>query len=88
MTHEQSYGEDAVPFMPLRFGRGFFLEAPEYGLTPNCSLFGHPGMGGSFGLGDHEAKLGLGYTMNKMVVGNLMLDRRWGGMLNAIYASG
>lgn len=87
MTREQSYGEDAVLFMPLRFGRGFFLEAPEYGLTKNCSLFGHPGMGGSFGLGDVEARLGLGYTMNKMIVDNLMLDPRWESMLNAIYAS-
>jgi CubicO group peptidase (beta-lactamase class C family) len=84
---EQSYGEDAVLFMPLRFGRGFFLEAPEYGLTPDASLFGHPGMGGSFGLGDHAAKLGLGYTMNKMIVDNLMLDPRWDAMLKAIYAS-
>lgn len=84
---EQSYGEDAVLFMPLRFGRGFFLEAPEYGLTPNCSLFGHPGMGGSFGLGDHDAKLGLGYTMNKMIVDNLMLDPRWDALLKAIYGS-
>jgi CubicO group peptidase (beta-lactamase class C family) len=84
---EQSYGEDAVLFMPLRFGRGFFLEAPEYGLTPNASLFGHPGMGGSFGLGDCDAKLGIGYTMNKMILDNLMIDPRWDGMLKAIYAS-
>jgi len=84
---EQSYGEDAVLFMPMRFGRGFFLEAPEYGLTEGSRLFGHPGMGGSFGLGDRAAKMGIGYTMNKMIVDNLMLDPRWEGMLNAIYAS-
>jgi CubicO group peptidase (beta-lactamase class C family) len=86
-TAEQAYGEDAVLFMPMRFGRGFFLEAPEYGLTEGARLFGHPGMGGSFGLGDREAKLGIGYTMNKMIVDNLMLDPRWDGMLKAIYAS-
>ncbi|MEK7247915.1 MAG: serine hydrolase domain-containing protein [Chloroflexota bacterium] len=86
-TREQSYGEDAVLFMPLRFGRGFFLEAPEYGLTEGARLFGHPGMGGSFGLGDVEARLGMGYTMNKMVIDNLMLDPRWESMLRAIYAS-
>jgi CubicO group peptidase (beta-lactamase class C family) len=86
-TREQSYGEDAVLFMPMRFGRGFFLEAPEYGLTEGSRLFGHPGMGGSFGLGDREAKLGMGYTMNKMIVDNLMLDPRWESMLGAVYAS-
>lgn len=85
---ERVCGEDAVLMLPLRFGRGFLLEGADYGLTPNASLFGHPGMGGSFGFADPERKMGIGYAMNKMILPtNYMLDPRWETILNALNAS-
>ena len=89
MRKEQSNGVDAVLFIPMRFGRGFFLELPEYALTPNTSLFGHPGMGGSFGLADPEAKMGIGYAMNKMYLPPDMvsLDPRWETIFASLYDS-
>jgi CubicO group peptidase (beta-lactamase class C family) len=86
---EQSYGEDAVLLgIPTRFGRGFMLEAPEYGLTDGARLFGHPGMGGSFGFADADAKVGMGYTMNKMVLPDgYVVDPRWMPMFESIYES-
>ncbi len=86
---EQSNGEDAVLMIPSRFGRGFFLELPEYALTPNTTLFGHPGLGGSFGLADPEAKVGIGYAMNKMYLppDMISLDPRWETILSSLYES-
>lgn len=89
MRQEQSNGPDAVLLIPMRFGRGFFLELPEYGLTPNTTLFGHPGMGGSFGLADPEAKVGIGYAMNKMYLPPDMVsvDPRWMPLFQTVYDS-
>jgi CubicO group peptidase (beta-lactamase class C family) len=89
MRKEQSNGEDAVLMIASRFGRGFFLELPEYALTPNTSLFGHPGMGGSFGLADPDAKVGIGYAMNKMYLppDMISLDPRWAPIFAAVYDS-
>ena len=89
MRKEQSNGTDAVLMIPSRFSRGFFMELPEYGLTPNATLFGHPGLGGSFGLADPETKLGIGYAMNKMYLppDMISLDPRWETILGALYAS-
>ena len=86
---EQSYGDDAVLLgIPTRFGRGFMLEAPEYGLTNGSRLFGHPGMGGSFGFADPVAGVGMGYAMNKMFLPrDYVVDPRWKPMLDAIYES-
>jgi len=89
MRKEQSNGVDAVLTIPMRFGRGFFLELPEYELTPNTTLFGHPGLGGSFGLADPEAKVGIGYAMNKMYLPPDMvsLDPRWMPIFQTVYDS-
>jgi CubicO group peptidase (beta-lactamase class C family) len=86
---EQSTGADKVLMIPMRFGRGFFLELPEYELTKNTTLFGHPGMGGSFGLADPDAKVGIGYAMNKMIMpANMVdLDPRWAPIFAALYDS-
>jgi CubicO group peptidase (beta-lactamase class C family) len=89
MRKEQSNGADQVLTIPMRFGRGFFLELPEYQLTKNTTLFGHPGMGGSFGLADPEAKVGIGYAMNKMYMPPdlVSVDPRWMPIFNSLYAS-
>jgi len=86
-TVEQSYGPDAVLIMPTRFGLGFMLDDPNLRITPNASLFGHGGMGGSLAFADPEAKLGFGYTMNKMVFSLDLVDPRWPKMIEAVYAS-
>ncbi|MEO8456868.1 MAG: serine hydrolase domain-containing protein [Chloroflexota bacterium] len=89
MRKEQSNGVDQVLTIPMRFGRGFFLELPEYELTKNTTLFGHPGMGGSFGLADPEAKIGIGYAMNKMYMPPdlVSVDPRWMPIFSSLYAS-
>jgi CubicO group peptidase (beta-lactamase class C family) len=89
MRKEQSNGPDAVLMIPTRFGRGYFLELSEYEITPNTSLFGHPGLGGSFGFADPDAKLGIGYAMNKMYLPPDMVsvDPRWATIFEALYAS-
>jgi len=84
---EQSYGEDAVLFMPTRIGLGFMLDLLETPLTPTRAMFGHPGAGGSIGFADPEMKIGFGYAMNKMIMTVDLVDPRWQPMVDAVYAS-
>ncbi len=86
-TKEQSYGTDAVIFFPTRFGRGFLLDIPELQISPSGKLFGHGGMGGSFGYADPDAGIGIGYTMNKMIMSEDNVDPRWRPIFDAIYRS-
>ena len=53
----------------MRFGLGFMLRHDLIPLSPNPRAFGHPGAGGSIGMGDLDAKVGFGYTMNRMQQG-------------------
>lgn len=67
---EQAFGPDAVlGGMPMRFGLGFMLRQDFMPLSPSPRAFGHPGAGGSIGMADPDAKVGFGYTMNKMQMG-------------------
>lgn len=86
-TQEHSYGPDEVVFFPLRFGRGFGLDIPEYQISPSGRLFGHAGMGGSFGYADPEARIGVGYTMNKMIMPPDNIDPRLKPIFDAVYSS-
>jgi CubicO group peptidase (beta-lactamase class C family) len=88
-TQTQSRGQDAVLLFPMRFGVGFILETPEWQISPNGTVFGHAGMGGSFGFADPEAKYGVGYVMNQMLLphAETRKDPRRGGIFNAIYES-
>jgi CubicO group peptidase (beta-lactamase class C family) len=88
-TQTQSQGEDAILLFPMRFGLGFLLDIPEFQISPNGTVFGHAGMGGSFGFADPEARYGVGYVMNKMMLPNPenREDPRWRGMFDAIYKS-
>ncbi|MDG2050509.1 MAG: serine hydrolase [Myxococcota bacterium] len=82
---EQSHGPDAIlGQMPLRFGLGFMLRSPVMPLSPSRRAFGHPGAGGSIGMADPDARVGFGYTLNKMQMG---LTGGAGGfaMLRAFY---
>ena len=62
------------------------MSQPGASLGPNAKSFGHPGAGGSLGYADPEAKIGFGYTMNKMHAG-LLIDARATALIDALYAS-
>ncbi len=67
---EQVFGPDAVlGGLPMRFGLGFMLRQDLMPISPNANAFGHPGAGGSIGMADPDAKVGFGYTMNRMHLG-------------------
>jgi len=83
---EESYGTDAVLMITTRFSAGFMLTQPNDKWGPNAHTFGHPGAGGSLGFADPEAKIGFGYTMNKMGSG-ILIDPRPRALFDAVYAS-
>ena len=83
---EQSNGPDALLILNTRFSLGFMMSQPGASLGPNAKSFGHPGAGGSLGYADPEAKIGFGYTMNKMHAG-LLIDARATALIDAVYAS-
>ena len=67
---EEAFGPDAVlGQMPMRFGLGFMLRHDMIPLSPGPRAFGHPGAGGSIGMADPDARVGFGFTMNKMRMG-------------------
>ncbi|GBD24121.1 Esterase EstB [bacterium HR29] len=67
---EQASGTDQVlPLLKTRFALGYWLAHPEMPVWPTPNCFGHPGMGGSCGFADPDAKLGFGYVMNQMKMG-------------------
>jgi len=83
---EQSKGPDELLMINTRFSLGFMMSQPGADLGPNPKSFGHPGAGGSLGYADPEAKIGFGYTMNKMHA-SLLIDPRATALIEALYAS-
>lgn len=83
---ERSRGVDAILGVPTRFGLGFMLTEPEASFGPNESAFGHPGLGGSLGFADPEARIGFGYVTNMLGV-HLHVDPRAQRLIEAVYAS-
>jgi CubicO group peptidase (beta-lactamase class C family) len=83
---EESNGLDAVLMIPTRFSTGFMLSQPHDPMGPNPRTFGHPGAGGSIGFADPDARVGFGYTMNKMGP-YILMDPRPRAMVDALYAS-
>jgi CubicO group peptidase (beta-lactamase class C family) len=53
---------------------------------PNAEAFGHSGWGGSFGMADPKAGLGIAYVMNQMGP-DLAGDARANALIAAAYAS-
>lgn len=81
----QEVGEqpDLVLGRSMRRGRGVILNTEDqYG--PNPASFGHAGAGGSYGFGDPNARLGVGYAMNQMQPG-LEADTRGRRLVHALY---
>ncbi len=83
---EQSNGPDELLIINTRFSLGFMMSQPGSSLGPNPKSFGHPGAGGSLGYADPEAKIGFGYTMNKMQA-SLLIDPRATWLIDAVYES-
>ena len=83
---EQSIGPDELLIINTRFSLGFMMSQPGGELGPNPKSFGHPGAGGSLGYADPEAKIGFGYTMNKMQT-SLLIDPRAIWLIGAVYES-
>jgi CubicO group peptidase (beta-lactamase class C family) len=72
--------------IPTRFSTGFMLTQPHDQMGLNTHPFGHPGAGGSLGFADPDARIGFGYTMNKMGP-HILIDPRARVLLEAVYAS-
>ena len=83
---EESHGKDEVLMVPTRFSTGFMLTQAHDQIGPNPHGFGHPGAGGSLGFADPDAKVGFGYTMNKMGP-YILIDPRARALIDAVYAS-
>lgn len=84
---EQTFEQDSVLGLPLRFSHGFMLSQPQ---RPDCRYgrgaraFGHPGAGGSVGFADPDHQLGFGYVTAKMGQ-SLLIDERAVSMIDAAY---
>jgi CubicO group peptidase (beta-lactamase class C family) len=69
----------------MHWGAGFILNGHRVIYGPNARSFGHSGYGGSFGFADPDARLGMGYAMNRM--GNAVAgDLRTLDLIRAAYA--
>lgn len=83
----QAEGMDAVLGVETRFGLGFALNGGSTYYGPNRRAFGHPGLGGSTGFADPDAKLGFGYAMNQLVGTIDTCDLRRQRLIDAAYGS-
>ncbi len=62
----QSWAEHDITLRkPQGWSQGFLKEQTTL-FAPTTSWFGHPGIGGSMGFADPEARISGGYTINKM----------------------
>jgi CubicO group peptidase (beta-lactamase class C family) len=86
-SEQYAYGPDLVLRMTTRFGPGFMLsQASGSGrFGPNPRSFGHPGMGGSLGFADPDARIGFGYVMNRAGAA-ILIDERPRRLIDALYA--
>jgi len=87
-SQEQTFEEDKVLGLPLRFSCGFMLSQPQ---RPDCRYghgkmgFGHPGAGGSLGFADPDLKIGFGYVTQRMGQ-SVLIDQRASKLVDAVYA--
>lgn len=86
-SQEQSFAQDQVLGLPLRFSHGFMLSQAD---RPDCRYgrgeraFGHPGAGGSIGFADPDYQLGFGYVTSRMGQ-NILIDARAVSLIDAAY---
>lgn len=87
-SHEQSFEQDQVLGLPLRFSCGFMLSQdnrPDCRYGRGARAFGHPGAGGSIGFADPDYQLGFGYVTSRMGQ-NILIDERAVKLIDAAYA--
>ncbi|MCU1460447.1 MAG: hypothetical protein JWO37_522 [Acidimicrobiales bacterium] len=84
---EHVRGQDLVMDLPTAFGLGFERTIPEWRFGPNANTYGHNGSGGSLGVVDPDARVSLGYVMNRMVWGPTRDDPRWPAIFDALYGA-
>ncbi len=65
---------------------GLWLSGENGSYGPNARAYGHDGFGGSCGLADPDAGLGMGYVMNRMGP-HIADDPRKMALVDAVYAS-
>jgi CubicO group peptidase (beta-lactamase class C family) len=85
-TTRLTNGPDMVLLgMDIQFGLGYMLHS-EFMRIGGERSFGHFGFGGSFGWGDPEAELAMGYVCNRLEVG-LAGDARGITLIGATYGA-
>ena len=84
---EQSLGRDLILPLVSRFGLGFSMPPSDEPTGPNPQVFGHAGMGGSYGQADPENRMSFGYTMNLAHSGAWLVDPRPRALLAEVYAA-
>lgn len=80
-------GQDLVMDLPTAFGLGFEHTIPEWPFGPGPRTYGHNGSGGSLGIVDPDARVSLGYAMNRLWWGPTRSDPRWDSIFDALYAA-
>ena len=78
---EQTFGEDLVLGVPVKFGMGYGLTTDLLPMGPNEHI---AYWGGSTAVVDQDARMCVSYVMNRME-GNLMGDLRGFKLLQAAY---
>ena len=62
------------------------MPVPNATKDSNERAFGHPGMGGSLGFADPEARIGFGYVMN-LTGSSILINERPAALIDALYES-
>jgi CubicO group peptidase (beta-lactamase class C family) len=85
-VQERVRGRDNVLILESAFGLGYMLPSQNFVVPESASrsVFGHPGAGGSVGLGDLEHRVALAYIPN-MRRDWLAGDRRAYNLIDAVY---
>jgi CubicO group peptidase (beta-lactamase class C family) len=79
-------GRHLIIPMTANMALGYILNSPSFPSGPNADSFGHAGFGGAFGFADRRARLGFGYTPNKMWIGEeLNTGARCEALVQAAY---
>jgi len=79
-------GPDLVLQIPMDWGLGYVVNAAKSIYGPNPHSYGHTGYGGSFGFADPDARLAVGYAMNRMAA-TLVGEPRGTALIEAVYES-
>jgi CubicO group peptidase (beta-lactamase class C family) len=80
----ETSGVDLVLQFPIHWGLGYIVNADKALYGPNPHSFGHTGFGGSFGFADPDARVSVGYAMNRMAA-TLAGEPRGTALVETIY---